>query len=107
MAGLIGSSDERDPKTEIGPPLARAPEGRVLSRRVSGLDWGPAGVVRDEFLALWQRYFGRNYQAFDHAGCRFVLVDAQGFQVTQSVSTIGMRLSPVPRSTPHCEPSNI
>lgn len=41
------------------------------------IDWGPAGVVRDEFLALWRQHFGPNYQAFEHDGCRFVLIDAQ------------------------------
>lgn len=39
--------------------------------------WGPAGVVRDEFIALWKKNFGPDYQAFDHADCRFVLIDAQ------------------------------
>ena len=41
------------------------------------IDWGPAGVVRDAFLALWKEHFGANYQAFTHQGCRFVLLDAQ------------------------------
>ena len=41
------------------------------------IDWGPAGVVRDDFLALWKEHFGANYQAFTHQGCRFVLLDAQ------------------------------
>ena len=41
------------------------------------VDWGPAGMVREEFLGLWHTHFGANYRAFDHAGCRFVLVDAQ------------------------------
>ncbi|MGI9334045.1 MAG: metallophosphoesterase family protein, partial [Gammaproteobacteria bacterium] len=41
------------------------------------IDWGPAGIVRDDFLALWKRHFGANYQAFDHHDCRFILLDAQ------------------------------
>ncbi len=41
------------------------------------IDWGPAGVVRDEFLALWKEHFGANYQVFIHQGCRFILLDAQ------------------------------
>jgi 3',5'-cyclic AMP phosphodiesterase CpdA len=41
------------------------------------IDWGPAGIVRDEFLALWNTHFGANYQAFDHGDCRFILLDAQ------------------------------
>ena len=41
------------------------------------IDWGPAAVVTDRFLALWQKHFGRNYQRFDHGPCRFLLLDAQ------------------------------
>ncbi len=41
------------------------------------VEWGPAGVVRDEFLALWDEHFGPNYQAFSHGDCHFVLMDAQ------------------------------
>ena len=41
------------------------------------IDWGPAGVVRDVYLALWDEHFGSNYQAFDHGDCRFILIDAQ------------------------------
>jgi len=41
------------------------------------VDWCPAGMVRGEFLDLWDRHFGPHYQAFDHGGVRFVLIDAQ------------------------------
>jgi 3',5'-cyclic AMP phosphodiesterase CpdA len=41
------------------------------------LEWGPAGVVLEEFLTLWHKHFGPNYQSFRHGGCRFVLMDAQ------------------------------
>ena len=41
------------------------------------IDWGPAGVIRDEFLSLWDKHFGANYQVFDHDDCRFILLDAQ------------------------------
>lgn len=39
--------------------------------------WGPAAAVREEFLALWERYFGRHFYAFDHKGCHFVVLNAQ------------------------------
>ena len=39
--------------------------------------WGPAPVVSEESLALWERYFGKNFYAFGHGGVRFVVVDAQ------------------------------
>jgi Icc-related predicted phosphoesterase len=41
------------------------------------VDWCPAGMVRDEFLDLWDQHFGAHYQAFDHGGVRFILIDAQ------------------------------
>ena len=41
------------------------------------VDWCPAGMVRDDFLALWDEHFGPHYQAFDHNGIRFILIDAQ------------------------------
>jgi len=41
------------------------------------VEWGPAGVVREEFLTLWLEHFGPNYQSFSHGDCRFVLMDAQ------------------------------
>ena len=41
------------------------------------VDWCPAGMVRDEFLDLWDQHFGAHYQAFDHGKVRFILIDAQ------------------------------
>lgn len=41
------------------------------------LDWMPAEVVNDDFIAIYQRYFGADYYAFDHSGCRFVVLNAQ------------------------------
>lgn len=41
------------------------------------VDWCPAGMVRAEFLDLWDQHFGAHYQAFDHQDVRFVLIDAQ------------------------------
>ena len=39
--------------------------------------WGPAPVVSDQSLALWESYFGRNFYAFEHGGCRFIVINAQ------------------------------
>ena len=41
------------------------------------IEWGPVGVVRDEYLKLWRKHFGANYQAFTHGDCRFITIDAQ------------------------------
>ncbi len=41
------------------------------------VDWAPAGVVRDDYLELWNQLFGAQYQAFEHGGIRFILINAQ------------------------------
>ena len=41
------------------------------------IDWGPAGVIREEYLALWREHFGDDYYAFEHAGCCFIVLNAQ------------------------------
>ena len=41
------------------------------------VDWCPAGMVRPEFLDLWDQHFGPHYQSFEHKGLRFILIDAQ------------------------------
>ncbi len=40
-------------------------------------DWAPAARVREDYLALWDQYFGAQYQSFDHDGCHFVIINAQ------------------------------
>ena len=41
------------------------------------VDWCPAGMVRDDFLKLYEKHFGPHYQAFDHGPIRLILIDAQ------------------------------
>lgn len=41
------------------------------------VDWAPAGVVRDEFLSLWNNHFGADYQCIRENGFRFLLLNAQ------------------------------
>ncbi|KAA3631828.1 MAG: hypothetical protein DWQ08_04380, partial [Proteobacteria bacterium] len=41
------------------------------------VDWAPAGVVREEYLALWEEHFGCQYRAFGHEGVRFIVINAQ------------------------------
>lgn len=36
----------------------------------------PAAVVSDDGVALYERYFGAPFAAFDHEGCRFVLINS-------------------------------
>lgn len=39
--------------------------------------WSPGAVACDEYIALWKETFGPNYQAFDHRGGRFFMIDSQ------------------------------
>lgn len=41
------------------------------------VDWAPAGVVRDDFLTLWEQHFGDQYHAFTHDSVRFIMINAQ------------------------------
>ncbi len=41
------------------------------------VEWAPAGVVREEFLAKWEERFGLQYQAFSQQGIHFILLNAQ------------------------------
>ena len=43
------------------------------------IDWGPAGIIRDEYIAKWREHFGDDYYHFDYEGCRFVVLNAQLF----------------------------
>lgn len=36
----------------------------------------PAGPVTDEAVALYERFFGADYYAFDHGGCHFVVMNS-------------------------------
>ena len=60
---------------ELRHPLYLAPGNHDIGDKP--IVWGPGGVVREEFIELWNRNFGPNYQAFEHGDCRFYLVDAQ------------------------------
>ena len=39
--------------------------------------WAPAASVCDEYMALWEKHFGADYQSFDHQGIHFVIINAQ------------------------------
>ena len=39
--------------------------------------WSPGAVACDDYIALWKKTFGPNYQAFDHRGGRFFMIDSQ------------------------------
>ncbi len=41
------------------------------------IKWGPAEVVSDKSLALWEKHFGPHFHSFEHNGCKFILLNAQ------------------------------
>ena len=55
----------------------------------------PAAAVTDDGVALYERYFGAPFGAFDHDGCRFVLINSPVLnsglagEETQTVSPFG------------------
>ena len=40
-------------------------------------DWLPVPSVNEEYLALYERHFGRRFYSFDAHHCHFVVIDAQ------------------------------
>ena len=41
------------------------------------LEWMPAPTVTDDYLAIYEHYFGRHYYSFEFDDCHFSLVNAQ------------------------------
>lgn len=41
------------------------------------IKWGPAEVVSQKSLALWEKHFGPHFHSFDHGVCKFILLNAQ------------------------------
>jgi predicted phosphodiesterase len=39
--------------------------------------WTPAVAVNQQFLAIYREQFGKNFYAFDHRDCRFIIIDSQ------------------------------
>lgn len=39
--------------------------------------WTPAVAVNQHFLAIYREQFGKNFYAFDHRDCRFIIIDSQ------------------------------
>ena len=65
----------REQVADLRHPLHLVPGNHDIGDKP--LVWASAGVVCDDYIALWKKNFGPNYQAFDHEGCRFFLVDVQ------------------------------
>ena len=65
----------REQVTDLRHPLYLVPGNHDIGAKP--IAWGVSSVVCDDYIALWKKNFGPNFQAFDHEGCRFFLVDVQ------------------------------
>jgi 3',5'-cyclic AMP phosphodiesterase CpdA len=43
------------------------------------VEWAPAVVVNEPFLDVYESHFGKDFYAFEHKGCRFVVLNSQVF----------------------------
>ena len=41
------------------------------------IKWGPAEIVSEKSLTLWEKHFGPHFHSFDHENCKFILLNAQ------------------------------
>ena len=65
----------REQVADLRHPLHLVPGNHDIGAKP--LSWATSSVVCDDFIALWKKNFGPNFQAFDHEDCRFILVDVQ------------------------------
>ena len=65
----------REQVTDLRHPLYLVPGNHDIGAKP--IAWGVSSVVCDDYIALWKKNFGPNFQAFDHEGCCFFLVDVQ------------------------------
>lgn len=43
------------------------------------VEWAPAVVVNEPFLDAYESHFGKDFYAFEHEGCRFLVLNSQVF----------------------------
>ncbi len=67
----------RQQVAELRHPLHVVPGNHDIGDKP--INWGLGGIVCDNYIKLWTKNFGANYQAFDHQDCRFFLVNSQIF----------------------------
>ena len=65
----------REQVAELNHPLYLVPGNHDIGDKP--INWGLGGVACDDYIELWTKNFGANYQAFDHEGCRFIMMDTQ------------------------------
>jgi len=59
---------------DLDAPLYLVPGNHDIGdKRVS---WMPAGMVNEEYIALYEEHFGKHYLSFDHEDCHFVIINS-------------------------------
>lgn len=72
---VVAAKAFRDLVEELECPLYLTPGNHDVGDKPG--DWLPVQSVNDEFLALYERYFGTHYYSFDAHDCHFVVLNAQ------------------------------
>ena len=60
---------------ELKHPLYLTPGNHDVGDKPN--DWAPAAGVAEKYLALWDQYFGKQFQSFDQRDCHFIIINAQ------------------------------
>jgi predicted phosphodiesterase len=60
---------------ELRHPLYLVPGNHDIGDKP--ISWSPGAVACDEYIELWTKTFGVNYQSIESKGCRFFIIDSQ------------------------------
>lgn len=61
--------------SELQMPLHLVPGNHDVGDKP--IAWTPAAAVSPHFLAIYREQFGQDFYAFDHHGCRFIVINSQ------------------------------
>jgi 3',5'-cyclic AMP phosphodiesterase CpdA len=77
VMGIYADAAERfhEQVSELECPLHLIPGNHDVGDKP--IKWGPAEIVSDKSLELWEKHFGPHFHCFDHGNCKFVLLNAQ------------------------------
>ena len=59
---------------ELNRPLYLVPGNHDIGDKP--VSWMPAGRVNEEYITLYEKYFGKHYFSYDHLECHFIIINA-------------------------------